>query len=201
MKAKGPGTPGRPREFDRDEALDIATRLFCKHGFEGVSIADLTEAMHISPPSLYAAFGSKERLYREALAFYLRRADLPKIDVRQPVRDQVRQLLHEAVRAATDPDFPAGCMVTAGLLNCGAEHEALAETVARLRDERRLELIDYLRQAAARGDLPRDADTEAIARYITALMQGIAIQAQDGATPAELFALADVAVSHWPVFP
>jgi AcrR family transcriptional regulator len=189
---------GRPREFDRDAALQIAMKLFCEHGFEGVSIADLTQAMNISPPSLYAAFDSKEALYRQALALYLQRTDLPHIETRGAIRDQVATLLRGAVRAATDPGYPAGCMITAGMLNCGAEYQALAATLTKLRNDRRQEFACHLRQAVARGELPPDTNTDAASRYIAALIQGIAIQAKDGASQAELFAMVDVAISHWP---
>jgi AcrR family transcriptional regulator len=196
--ALGRSSPGRPRAFDRDAALQVAMKLFCKHGYEGVSIADLTQAMHISPPSLYAAFGGKEALYREALAVYLQRADLPHIENQGAIRDRVETLLRDMVRAATDPGYPAGCMVTAGMLNCGAEYQALAGTLTELRNDRRQEFACHLRQAVARGELPPETDIDATSRYIAALIQGIAIQAKDGASQAELFALVDVAISHWP---
>lgn len=196
--ALGRSSLGRPRAFDRDEALQIAVKLFCKHGYEGVSIADLTHAMNISPPSLYAAFGGKEALYREALAAYLQRTDLPHIENQGAIRDQVEILLRDTVRAATDPSYPAGCMVTAGMLNCGAEYQALAGTLTALRNDRCEEFACHLRQAVARGELPPNTDTDATSRYIAALIQGIAIQAKDGASQAELFALVDVAISHWP---
>jgi AcrR family transcriptional regulator len=192
---------GRPREFDRDAALQVAMKLFCKHGYEGVSIADLTHAMNISPPSLYAAFGGKEALYREALSCYQNRPDLPQIACTGPIHDRVRELLRDTVRAATDPGYPAGCMVTAGMLNCGAEYESLAETLTQLRNGRCKEFEEHLRQAVLRGELSGDADLPAISRYIAALIQGIAIQAKDGATQTELYALVDVAMQCWPSSP
>ncbi len=188
---------GRPRAFDREAALQIAVKLFCKHGYEGVSIADLTHAMNISPPSLYAAFGGKEALYREALACYQARPDLPQITSSGPISERVRQLLRDTVRCATDASYPAGCMVTAGMLNCGAEYEALAETLTELRNGRCKEFEDQLKQAVARGELSGDADLPAISRYIAALIQGIAIQAKDGATQTELYALVDIAMQCW----
>jgi AcrR family transcriptional regulator len=198
MKHKPTMTPGRPREFDRDEALQIAMKLFCKHGYEGVSINDLTSAMSISPPSLYAAFGGKEALFREALALYQQRPDLPHLDAKGTIRDQIKALLYDTVRAATDPDFPAGCMVSAGMLACRPEHEELADSVADLRTARCNMIAGHLQDAVANGELPPDADTKAIGRYVMALAQGIAIQAHDGASAAELFALVDVALQNWP---
>jgi AcrR family transcriptional regulator len=192
---------GRPREFDREAALQIAVKLFCKHGYEGVSIADLTQAMKISPPSLYAAFGDKESLFREALKYYQNRPDLPHIEASGPIRDKVRELLRDSVRAATGLGYPAGCMLAAGMINCGAEFESLAGTLTEIRNRRCKEIEAHLAQAVARRELPADADIPAIGRYISALIQGIAIQAKDGATPAELYALVDVAMQCWPGSP
>ncbi len=197
MKQK-PLTLGRPRAFNRDEALQVAMKLFCKHGYEGVSIADLTAAMNISPPSLYAAFGGKEALFREALALYQQRPDLPHLACSGTIQDRMKALLYDTVRAATDPDFPAGCMVSAGMLTCRPEHEGLADSVADLRTARCDMIAKELEDAVASGELPADADTKAIGRYVMALAQGIAIQAHDGATATELFALVDVALHNWP---
>jgi len=192
---------GRPREFDRDAALEIAVKLFCKHGYEGVSIADLTQAMKISPPSLYAAFGDKEKLFREALAWYQKRPGLPHIAPAGPVREQVRELLRDTVRSATDPSYPPGCLVAAGMLNCAAEFESLADTLTAIRNGRCKEFEGHLRAAVARRELPSDADIPAISRYIAALVQGIAVQARDGATQAELDAMVDIAMQGWPASP
>jgi AcrR family transcriptional regulator len=192
---------GRPRGFDREAALQIAVKLFCRHGYEGVSIADLTHAMNISPPSLYAAFGGKEALFREALACYQSRPNLPHIGECGPIRNQVREFLLDAVRAATDPNYPAGCMVAAGMLNCGAEYASLAGTLTEIRNSRCKEFEVHLHAAAARGELSGDADIPAISRYISALVQGIAIQAKDGASQQELYGLVDIAMQCWPSSP
>ncbi len=198
----GPPRLGRPREFDRDAALQIAVNLFCKHGYEGVSIADLTQAMKISPPSLYAAFGDKQALFREALASYQTRPDQPHIACDGPIRDRVRQMLRQTVRAAAaGAAVHAGCLVAAGMVNCAAEHESLAGTLTEIRNGRCKEFEGHLREAVARGELPKDADIPAISRYIAALIQGIAIQAKDGATEAELYALVDIAMQCWPASP
>jgi AcrR family transcriptional regulator len=201
MEQKSATPGGRPRGFDRNDALQTAMMLFCRHGYEGVSIADLTKAMNIAPPSLYSAFGSKEALYREALALYQQRPGLgmlPEFQKDGPIRERVVRLLHDAVCAATDPDYPAGCMVTAGLLNCGAEHEALADTMSDLRTSRCAAIADRLQRAIDLGELPSATDALALARYLSAVIQGIAIQARDGATADELFTVADVAMEHWP---
>lgn len=198
MKAKTAHHAGRPREFDRDAALHTAMKLFCKHGYEGVSVADLTTAMEISAPSLYAAFGSKEALFREALALYQQRPDLPHLKAKGCIRAQIKTLLYDTVRAATDPDFPAGCMVSAGMLACKPEHEELAESIAQMRTARCDLVAQHLADAAASGELPPGTDTQALGRFIMAIAQGIAIQAHDGAPAAELFAMVDTALQNWP---
>ena len=196
-----PSRPGRPREFDRCEALQIAVKLFCQHGYEGVSIADLTQAMNISPPSLYAAFGSKEALYREALSSYQQRRNPWNIENAGSIRDQVAALLRDTVCAVTDSSHPAGCMVVAGMLNCAAENQSLARTLSDLRNAQCKGFAEHLQAGLKNGELPPDTDIAALGRYLTALVQGIAIQAKDGATRAELLALVEVAMTHWPASP
>jgi hypothetical protein len=102
------------------------------------------------------------------------------------------------VCAATDPRYPAGCMATAGMLNCGAEHEALADTMSGLRTSRCTAIASRLQKAVETGDLPPGTDALALARYLSAVIQGIAIQARDGATADELFTVVDVAMDRWP---
>jgi len=189
---------GRPREFDRAEALQVAVKLFGKYGYEGVSIADLTQAMNISPPSLYAAFGSKEALYREALDSYQQHKTQLHCENPGSYRDQVEVLLRDTVRAATEPGYPAGCMVVAGMLNCAEENQALAGTLSELRNAQCKAFADHVREGVERGELPTDTDVGAYSRYLTALVQGIAIQAKDGASQAELFGMVEVVMSHWP---
>jgi AcrR family transcriptional regulator len=201
MEQKTAAQIGRPRGFDRDAALRIALQLFWRHGYEGVAISDLTRAIGIAPPSLYAAFGSKAELYREVLALYASRPNAGAIRAflcDGPIRDKVHALLHDSVRAVTDPDYPAGCMVTAGLLYCGAEHVSLAGAIAALRTDRCTAVTERLQRAIDAGELPPDTQAAAAARYLCAVMQGISIQARDGATAAELHAVADQALRNWP---
>ncbi len=197
MKQKS-ASLGRPREFDRETALQIAVKLFCKYGYEGVSIADLTQAMNISPPSLYAAFGGKEALYREALDSYRQHKNQLHFGSAGSYRDEVATLLRDTVRAATEPGYPAGCMVVAGMLNCAAENQSLASTLADLRNAQCHGFAEHIEAAVERGELAADTDIKALSRYLTALVQGIAIQARDGASQAELYAMVDIAMSHWP---
>jgi len=174
---------GRPWTFDRDKAVETAMRLFWRHGYEGVSIGDLTKAIGIAPPSLYAAFGSKAGLYQEALNRYeesLGSLDLLPVASAATLAEAVRRLLEAAVRAVTDPDRERSCMVSSGMITCHPEHAALARDLAARRDAMRERIAWALRPFADAEEGRR------LARHLTAVMQGISIQARDGATPAEL---------------
>ncbi len=115
-----------------------------------------------------------------------------------PIREAVAALLRASVRAATDPDTPAGCMITAGLLYCGPEHAALASTMAELRQGRCTAIADRLQRAIDAGELPAGSDAPTMARHLCAVMQGIVIQARDGATAGQLQAVAEMTMRGWP---
>ena len=179
---------GRPRGFDRDAALDSAMHLFWEHGYEGASLLTLRHAMgDISSASFYAAFGSKEALYREALTRYLDRHGsiiAPLDDERLPPRARLEQALIASVAVQTDAAHPTGCMVT---LSAMISSEASASTRALTRIER-----DATRQALRRcitagvnaGDLDPGADVAGLVALYDGLVLGISIQARDS-IPAE----------------
>ena len=174
---------GRPWSFDRDRAVETAMRLFWRHGYEGVSIGDLTRAIGIAPPSLYAAFGSKAGLYREALDRYehgLGSVDVTSIGSAATLAEAVRRLLETAAGAVTHPDRERGCMVSSGMIACHPDNAALARDLAARRDAMRERIAQALRPFADGEEGRR------LARHLAAVMQGISIQARDGATPAEL---------------
>lgn len=157
-------------------------RLFWRSGYEGVSIADLTREIGVAPPSLYAAFGSKAGLYREALACYDEKfgsLDLPSTKA-VSLPEAVRTLLEGAVRAVTYPDRELGCMVSSGMVAYHPEHAAIARYVAMRRDAMRERI------AAALEPVSGTDAAQRLARHLTAVMQGVSIQARDGATPMEL---------------
>jgi AcrR family transcriptional regulator len=192
MKQGAKSHGGRPWSFDRDKAIETAMRLFWRHGFEGVSIDDLTKTIGIAPPSLYAAFGSKAGLYREALARYEETQgslDVSPVKSAATLAEAVRQLLEAAVRAVTHPDRELGCMISSGMVACHPEHAMLARDVASRRDAMRERIVQALRPFAGRNEVRR------LARHLVAVMQGISIQARDGATPAELQEIIEDVVS------
>ncbi|WP_110647260.1 TetR/AcrR family transcriptional regulator [Salinicola peritrichatus] len=192
---------GRPRAFDREAALARATQLFWSKGYEATSIADLTEAMGIGPPSLYAAFGSKDALYAEALHHYRKHYEAlvwDKFFAADTAREAVRSLLMDSAAALTGclGDMPLGCMVT--LSSVGSEgHSELGEQVRSARAATLDHLEIRLRQAMTNGEIPTSVDIHALARFVQTVQNGMSILARDGADRAELEDVARVAMLGW----
>ena len=202
--APAPKRAGRPRAFDREQALNTAMDLFWRHGFEGTSTAQLTAAIGIAPPSLYAAFGSKEALFREALALYGQRYGgflSGPMSAPGSAREAVGQMLQGAARQFADAQHPLGCMVAAGELQASAAQGTLVAEVAQRRQAAQLAIRARLNRARQDGELPADSDTAALAAYFAMVVQGLAVQARDGAKPALLKQLADLAMQAWPQSP
>jgi AcrR family transcriptional regulator len=193
---------GRPRAFDREVALARATRLFWIKGFEATSIADLTEAMGIGAPSLYAAFGSKEALYAEALRHYNEKNEglvWSGFFAARTARAAVLSLLMDSAAALTGSvvaDNPLGCMVA--LSSVGSEgHAELGALVRTARAVTLGRLEARLNQAISEGEIPATTDTRGLARFVQTVQSGMSILARDGASRAELEAVAEVAMQGW----
>jgi AcrR family transcriptional regulator len=192
---------GRPREFDREAALAKATCLFWSRGFEATSIADLTKAMGIGSPSLYAAFGSKEALYAEALRYYGENYETlfwGNFHAAATAREAVRLLLMDSAAAMSGSraDVPPGCMVA--LSSVGSEgHEQLGELVHSARAGGHERLKARIEKAIADGELPGAADAEALARFVLTVQSGMSILARDGASRAALEDAARIAMMGW----
>ncbi len=194
-------TAGRPRAFDRDKALRLALDLFWRQGFEGTSTSQLTAVMGIAPPSLYAAFGSKDALYREALALYGSRFGgfvSEPMSAGGSTRRAVEQMLLRAARQFSDAEHPCGCMVANGELQASPNSNALAAEVTALRQAAQHQIGVRLDAARRSGELPEGTDTATLAAYFAMVIQGMAVQAHDGAKPALLKRLAASAMSAWP---
>lgn len=192
---------GRPRAFDRTAALDRATRLFWEKGFEATSIADLTQAMGIGAPSLYAAFGSKEALYVEALGHYRDSNEhfvWAGFQSAPTARQAVRSLLMDSAAALTGcvADMPRGCMVA--LSTVGSEgHAELGALVTAARAVTLDRLKARLAQAVADGEVPAATDIHALARFIQTIQNGMSVLARDGAGRTDLEAVAELAMAGW----
>jgi AcrR family transcriptional regulator len=191
---------GRPREFDPDQALDRALRVFWRSGYEGASMADLTEAMGITKPSLYAAFGNKEELFRKALDRYV---DGPggyvQVALAKPTaREVVEHLLYHAADAVTDPENPPGCLAVQGALCCGEAAETIKQELMSRRASGEENLRKRFARAITEGDLPRESNAADLARYISAIVQGMAVQAAGGVSREQLRKIAEMTLRTWP---
>ncbi|MDN3275329.1 TetR/AcrR family transcriptional regulator [Frankia sp. RB7] len=192
---------GRPREFDRDAALEAAMLLFWRKGFAGASMNDLCDAMGVRSPSLYAAFESKEALYLAAFQHYATtegQAVWDKLADGATARAGVENLLLAAAgNLPKSRTAPAGCMVA-----LSAVSDEWPASITREVRKVRLELLDSLcarlAAAVASGELPGATDVAALSRFYLSVFQGMAIQAKDGATQADLKGAAEAAMAAWP---
>jgi AcrR family transcriptional regulator len=191
---------GRPREFDVDQALAAALRVFWSRGYEGASMADLTDAMGITKPSLYAAFGNKEALFNKALDLYQaeKLAYVGRALDAQTARGVAERLLRGALEMQTGTDGPCGCLSVISSVACGSEAESIREQVVARSAAAKKALLDRFERAKADGDLPADADPQGLSSYLTAVMQGMAVQAGAGASRAELERLVETSLALWP---
>jgi len=186
---------GRPRGFDREAALDTAMRLFWRHGYEGVSVQQLTAALGVAAPSLYAAFGNKAALYREALERYadMRGAsDLSFMDKALPLHEAVRLLLEGTARGLLDPKGEVGCMLNTGMIASHPDHADLVLELAQRREAFRALLSERLLQWVS------PSRAVSLSRFIATIMQGLAIQARDGCSLEDLQAVVDEALKAIP---
>ncbi len=191
---------GRPREFDPDEALAAALDVFWRKGFEGASMTDLTDAMRITRPSLYAAFGNKEALFRRALDSYQSTCMAFTLEaLSQPTARLVAErMLYGCADAQTDARHPPGCLGTNGALACSTATEPIRLELVARRNAGEMALRQRLERARLEGDLPPEADPAALASYVMTMMQGMAVQAASGASRATLYRAVETALGAWP---
>ena len=191
---------GRPREFDTEKALDIALLLFWKQGYEGTSLAALTESMGINTPSLYAAFGNKEELFKKVLNRYLEKpaSYLPKALTHPTARGAAESLLTGAIDMVTNRSHPDGCLLVQGALASGPMTENMRAELSRRRASAEAAVRRRFERAIAEGDLPRDAGAAQLARYMITVIWGLSVQASGGATKAQLKEVAQMALRSWP---
>jgi AcrR family transcriptional regulator len=199
MKSKtAPAPPGRPRAFDPAVALDRAMHVFWDKGYQGASLSNLTRAMRINRPSLYAAFGNKEQLFGKVLDRYMDGpvAYFGKALTAAKARDVVEEIFFGTARMADDPSTPAGCLMVQGALACGdaspRKEAAARRVVAEAALHRRLE------RAKREGDLPKNSDPGDLAGYVMTVVRGMAVQSAGGASSDQLRRIAQIALRAWP---
>jgi AcrR family transcriptional regulator len=198
-RATQPRARGRRPTFDRDEALQTALELFWRHGYEGVSLSDLTAAIGVAPPSLYHAFGSKADLYRAVLRRYGADGMRPDDIADAPSsREAAQQMLARGIAAVTRPGRPLGCMVSSGMLMTAAENADLVAELRSMRATLREALRQRIQRDIAEGMLPAGTDAAVLSRFIASVLQGLSVQALDGATASDLAAVAATALKAWP---
>jgi len=191
---------GRPRSFDTSKALDRALDVFWRKGYEGASLSDLTKAMGINRPSLYAAFGDKERLFRKVLDRYAEGpASYSTAALQEPTsRAVVERLLYGAADLLTSPGNPRGCLLVQSALACGDGADCVRKELISRRMAGEAALRGRLNRARMEGDLPLEANPVSLARYIVTMTQGMSVQAVSGATRRQLHRVIGIALQSWP---
>jgi AcrR family transcriptional regulator len=200
MKVTSPRPAGRPRSFDIDKALDRALEVFWRKGFEGASLSDLTKAMGINKPSLYAAFGDKEKLFRKVLDRYSEGpASHSKMALQEPTsRAVVERLLFGSADLSTSPRNPGGCLLVQGALACGNGANSVRRELVSRRLAGEAALRQRLKRAKHDGDLPPESNPASLARYIVTLIHGMSVQAAGGASRKDLHRVVEIALRSWP---
>ena len=191
---------GRPRAFNKDEALDRAMNVFWRKGYEGASLADLTKAMGIKPPSLYAAFGNKEGLLRAALDRYGQlRAEFMRHVLDAPTaRETASRILLGTADKLTDPENPPGCLLVQAGLACGSGSEAIPPELACRRNADEDALRQRFERAMEEGDLPATSNPAVMASFLSTVLQGMGVQAAAGASREDLRNIARLAIDIFP---
>jgi len=192
---------GRPRSFERKDALWRAMRVFWALGYEGATLTDLQEAMGgITAPSFYAAFGSKEKLFREAVELYSRTLGAPMmkaLDERPTARASIEALLQAAVESFCKPGAPRGCLLVLGAINSMPANKSVQDHLRGLRARRQKVIRQRLARGVAEGELPSGLDLSALASFYTTVVDGLAIQARDGASRKALKFAVGCAMAAW----
>jgi AcrR family transcriptional regulator len=192
---------GRPRTFDREQALQRAVDVFWEHGYDATSVALLSAAMGVTTPSLYSAFGDKRTLFFEALDRYLTTfGGFTALGLAEEPTAQraITRVLHEAADAYTRPDHPPGCLLISAATNCTPQSDDIKAKLRDIRQAGATALEQKITASIGAGELPADTDARALATYYSAVIQGMSAKARDGATREDLHAIAATAMRAWP---
>lgn len=183
---------GRPREFDRDQALCAALKIFWEQGYEPASVTELCKAMGINPPSLYASFGNKASLFLEAVRYYddlYWEEPFRKLRNDPDIRQAIRNFFHDAARILLSPDSPCGCMVVLAAVNISAKETEIIAALREMRMETKKAFSERLREAIRVGQIPASADVPALAAALNTLLEGMSLKARDCLFQSELLAI------------
>lgn len=191
---------GRPREFDADEALDKALNVFRQKGFEGASLPDLTRAMGINRPSLYAAFGNKEELFRKALDRYMEQGmkSLHTALSEPTAYCAVEKILTGIADGSACSKTPKGCLLVQGALACGDGAQMIRQELAARRRQVEFLFRQRFERAIADGDLPPDTSASDLAGFIATVIQGMSVQSSGGASREALLGIARMTLKAVP---
>lgn len=191
---------GRPRSFDTEQALDAALALFWRHGYEGTSLAALSEAMGINMPSLYAAFGNKEALFAKVVDRYIEKpaSYLLRAIAEPTARDVVEKALAGAIDMAAQPQNADGCLLVHGALASGPAAETIRQDLARRRAGAEAAVRQRFERAVEQGDHSAGDDPAGLARFLMTTIWGLSVQAAGGASRAELEDVARIAMRALP---
>lgn len=192
---------GRPRSFDRDAALEIAMRLFWQHGYEATSLAQLTAAIGVGAPSLYAAFGDKEALFLETVARYQARGGDQTEALWgnfKTAREAVSSVLAESAIRLTDPASPRGCMVVLSAISCSDQAARVQKELSDCRARWEKQMKQRILRGISEGDVPETTNAGALASFYMAVLQGMSLHAKDGASRERLKEIGQAAMQAWP---
>ncbi len=194
----GNGKTGRPINFDKDAALEAAMLLFWERGYEGTSMADLTQAMGLNPSSIYAAFGDKHALFQLAVKRYMEiRAQYAVKALQEPTLEKfIRALFSSTVAFLTTPGHPARCMTLSGAVGCSADASPARDLMTEIRKQNEVALRERLLKARKSGELPKDINVDDYTRYLSTIIAGLSIQAANGSTKEELKRTSQMALRH-----
>jgi len=188
---------GRQRSFDTEQAIEQAMLLFWERGYEAASMADLSAAMGLNPPSIYAAFGNKQALFERCAAHYAQSvaAYAPRaLDEEATAAQALHRYVLEAIEAFSAKERPKGCLLVSGATNCGKGSLGAQDLLAGYRLASEAMIADRIRQGVEEGDMPASTEPDLLAKYVAVLIQGLAAQARDGATAGDLHSVAELAL-------
>jgi AcrR family transcriptional regulator len=191
---------GRHREFDTDKALDAIVSVFWRKGFEGSSYADLTNAAGVERPALYSAFGNKEALFRKAMVRYYERYlhFVSEALLLPTAREVTARILYGTADVNTRYPDHTGCLHINGALAVADESESVRQALIDVRAGGEAQIRERFERAKREGDLPEDAQPEALAAFVMAVCHGMAVQAKAGFSREKLEAVANQALAAWP---